>query len=134
MTLGRPPNPLIGLNVPLFSAIDDEYLANTTGQCSQPAGSFSLVEFAVQNVRLGELLGRILNQFYQPQVGDDVNDGTKTGKVSCGSTIDAVTSLESSLCSFEANLPAQLRWDAPFMADNEVEWLHLRQRCVLHAR
>lgn len=145
MTFGRFPILLGAPRVPLFSAIDDEYLHMGPGNYHQhqPAQTFSRVAFAVENVKLGQILGDILQHLYSHQVGHDSRSGTKTSSSKdspVGATsFDAIAVLDASLTKFETELPRQLTMrhcDDQQMDQRglEHEATFLRQSYVLRAR
>jgi hypothetical protein len=138
MTFGRFPV-LIGVpKVPLFSAIDDEYLRDTSESCFQPDGKFSRVNFAVENVKLGWVLGDILQQLYGTQLEGNwgKKEGREKGHPEQTPKFDALVLLESTLSQFESSLPRELKWTDDdlsglnFQLENPI----LRQKYVLCAR
>jgi hypothetical protein len=139
MTFGRFPVLLGAPKVPLFSAIDDEYLDIGPDNCRQPARELSRVAFAVENVKLGQILGDILQHLYSHQVGNDLGSKTSSSKSSPMMTtaFDALAVLDASLTDFEAQLPDQLkmkRCDDQGIDQQELEMDFLRQSYVLRAR
>ncbi|KEF59867.1 uncharacterized protein A1O9_04715 [Exophiala aquamarina CBS 119918] len=139
MTFGRFSVLLGAPKVPLFSPIDDEYLNIASENCHQPAGKLSRVAFAVENVKLGHILGNILQQLYSHQVGNDSGSKTSSSKGSLVATtaFDALAVLDASLTEFETELPDRLKlkhWDDQGIDEQEVEIDFLRQSYVLRAR
>jgi hypothetical protein len=60
MTLGRPTINLKSSRVPLPAAIDDENLHSDVPDCHQTDCLFSRIQFYLENVKLGGILGDIL--------------------------------------------------------------------------
>lgn len=133
MTLGRIPSFHGDLKIPMFSAVDDEYLTNGSHQCFQPEGTISRTTFALHNVKLCELLGQILNLLYQQNMEGE-NEAQSSMLRNSEPNFNSIASLENSLSSFEKELPPELRWDNGGRHGEDVPRLFLRQRCVLHAR
>ena len=134
MTLGRLPTPLERTKISLFSAIDDEYLDEASHCCFQPEDVFSHAAFAVENVKLCEILGEFLRQMYRPFLESDsltATNSTIAGKVP---TFDSLVALESRLSDFESSLPPVLRWDDDAMQDQQISRSFLRQKYILYAR
>lgn len=138
MTLGRPPVLYGAPKVPLFSAIDDEYLSSLSEPCVQPDGKFSRNTFAVENVKLGWILGDILRQLYDTQLESDVRKkgDPKLNQPEQVPNFDSLIRLESSLSSYEENLPEELKWRHRDLqeVDDQIERSFLRQKHVLRAR
>ncbi|KIX01302.1 uncharacterized protein Z518_09027 [Rhinocladiella mackenziei CBS 650.93] len=134
MTLGRLPTLLESSKIPLFSAIDDEYLDNSSEYCHQPDGTFSRTTFAVHNVKLGEILGQILLQMYAHHIDHDSLDAPTSTQSDKNIRFDSIVALESSLSSFEKDLPPTLRWGDGGVPDDQVSRPFLRQRFILQAR
>lgn len=134
MTFGRLPTPTTAFQVPLFSAVDDEHLETSDDPLVRPQTKLSLVAFAVQNVKLSEILGEVLNHLYRNVAcenlaaeGDDVESIHRP-------SFDAATALEVSLSRFEADVPSRLRWDNPVIVDDQLSRQLGRQRFILSAR
>lgn len=139
MTFGRFSVLLGAPKVPLFSPIDDEYLNMGREECHQPAGKLSRVAFAVENVKLGQILGDILQHLYSHQVGNDSGSKTSSSKGSPVATtaFDALAVLDASLTEFETELPDQLklkRCDDQGIDQQGLDIDFLRQSYVLRAR
>ena len=134
MTLGRPPSHSSVTKVPHFSAVDDEFLDVSSEEIQQPQGTFSHVAFAVENVKLSEILSDALTRLYLHHAGDTIDGKPKGQENNYSPSLDAVIALESSLSGFEAALPSRLRWDHEDLGNDTTSRLFSRQRSVLHAR
>ncbi len=137
MTFGRFPVLLGAPKVPFFSAIDDEYLDNMGCQLVR---ELSRVAFAVENVKLGQILGDILQHLYSHQVENDLESKTSSSKSSplvMTTAFDDLAALDASLTEFETQLPHQLKMKKrrdDQLIEQGVEIDFLRQSYVLRAR
>ena len=134
MTLGRLPTPLENIKISLFSAVDDECLDESPHGCLQPEGVFSHATFAVENVKLCEILGEILRQMYRPSPESNSSNANKRITTENVSSFDPLVALESCLSDFESNLPPMFRWDGQGVEDQQIPKSFLRQKYILYAR
>lgn len=136
MTLGRLPTPRSEskVPVPLFLPIDDKFLSASTATSIQPAGTFSRTAFAVENVKLGEIIGLVLKKIYG---GRGPNDNRSESMPSSMRSFDSIVDLEWSVSEFERNIPLELKgaWSSVSdeAADTDSQILQ-RQSFVLRAR
>lgn len=132
MTLGRPALPSNESEVPLPSAIDDEYLGSSaSSSCEQPDGIFSRANFYIQAIKLYQIMGRMLANVYRPWT----TVATKRDKYEArfkDSSVAVVLDMDTELTRWESMLPHQLHWNQrkSFQVDEVTE----RQSNVLHAR
>jgi len=121
--------------LPLPRSIDDKYLTPGTRACEQPEGSLAVAAFNVENVRLAQLLGKILENIYHPvssQPGPWLNGDP--GPNTIHRDISAIMHMDSFLKQFADNLPDALRWDRDAESLSEGDVVVQRQRNLLEAR
>lgn len=134
MSLGRLPTPLGNVEVPMFSAVDDEYLRPTSEPCQQPASTFSRVAFAVSQCKLGEILGQIQEGLYgQRRDEQSQNNSTTAGSYNRTST-DSILTLEDSLNTFEHDLPLPLSSHSEASFDSQSTSSSIRQGLSLQTK
>lgn len=105
MTLGRVPTPRAELKVPLFLPIDDKFLSASSATSTQPEGIFSRIAFAVENVKLGEIICLVLKKIY----GGRGPNNSSESILSSRRSFDSILDLESSVSEFERNIPIELK-------------------------
>lgn len=133
MTLGRVPTPRSESKVPLFLPIDDKFLSASSATSVQPDGIFSRTAFAVENVKLGEIIGLILKKIYR---GRGPNHSSESMPSSMRS-FDSIVDLEWSVSEFERNIPLELKgaWSSVSdEAEDTDSQILQRQSFVLRAR
>ncbi|XHG08743.1 hypothetical protein AWENTII_011836 [Aspergillus wentii] len=124
MTMGRPPT-APRYNVPLPDTIDDEFLIVGMNDCRQPEEIFSQTTSYLENLKLIDILGKILLNVYH---------GDKSDRGSNGSVrdLEAILQLDSELASFEKALHPNLDWNNRDHIESKL--LFKRQSNVLQAR
>lgn len=133
MTLGRVPTVQADIKVPLFSPIDDKFLSPSSTTSTQPEGIFSRTTFAVENVKLGEIIRQVLKQIYG---GRRTTMSVDDQSISMPS-FDSIIQLESMVSDFERNIPSELK-QAWRSESHDADDAHARilqcQSFVLRAR
>lgn len=134
MSLGRFPTPLGKVEVPMFSAVDDEYLRPTSEPCKQPDSIFSRVAFAVSQCKLGEILGQIQEDLYSQRSGQKLQNNTVAN---CGHNLastDSVLALEDALNTFENDLPPPLSPYSEASFDDQSASFSTRQNLSIQTK
>lgn len=136
MALGRPTVTSRSPEVPLPLKVD------TLAICDGPIPHYMYQDFSrppttsfyVENIKLSKILQDMLDDLYQPRVETD--DSPLTGRAVHAekSSIDIVMKMESTLTTFEAQVPGHLSWNGGSEPGRVRDPTHQRQRHVLHAR
>lgn len=134
MSLGRFPTPLQSSNVPLFSAIDDEYLGPNFQDCKQPESKFSRVAFATSHCKLGEILTQIHLELYGQASTSKPRTTLKEIPCDTSKILDSVMALEDSLNRFEQDLPPPLKCQDSSSTGVLATKPLMSQSLILHAK
>lgn len=135
MTLGRVPTPRPEFTAPLFLPIDDKFLSVSSAISTQPDGIFSRTAFAVENVKLGEIICQVLKKIYGGHRSTPSRSADDLAATML--SFDSILQLESSVSDFERNIPPELKgaWN---LGSDEAEASDARilqcQSFVLRAR
>lgn len=103
--MGRVPTPRPEFKVPLFLPIDDKFLSASSARSTQPDGIFSRSAFAVENVKLGEIICQVLKKIYGGRRANHSADDLTATLLS----FDSILQLESSIYGFERTIPPELK-------------------------
>jgi hypothetical protein len=129
MTLGRPSTLRVPEDVPIPSALDEEYLPLAdTPPSSDPAVSM----FFAQNSRAAILLGRILDQIYHTSMSTHSQAESQPTHLLSSETLSAILILHSELEHFASSNPITL-----YVNENggsRTNSVSQRQCNVLHSR
>ncbi|KAH7556162.1 hypothetical protein BM1_06688 [Bipolaris maydis] len=134
MTLGRRPLLQVTDDVPLPTAVDDEFLDVHGDTCQQPDGVPSHNLFTVENIKLAKLLGTILDTVYFSDSRTTSTGQAHTANAHTLPDIGTLIRLDNLLEDFKSNLPEQLNWDRDPERHQQVDYIYSRQTNVLHAR
>lgn len=128
MTLGRLPSLRIVEDVPLPLPVDDEYWAMGQNPGYQPPGSYSILMFNVENIKLAKLLAAILERVYHPPSKSKAQSGHQHEDFS------AMLTLDSELNAAADSIPDVIHWERLHELNENVPLVLRRQSNVLHAR
>ncbi|KAH6869691.1 fungal-specific transcription factor domain-containing protein [Thelonectria olida] len=134
MTLGRPPSMHIVSDVPLPSAIDDEYLQLHGDSSQQPQGTSCTNLFMVENIKLAKILALILDRIYNPVSWEKTCCGAPRASLTSHHDFGTLTYLDSLLEDLRDGLPDALRWDHAARGPDGRSPLLKRQSNVIQAR
>ncbi|SPO06482.1 uncharacterized protein DNG_09172 [Cephalotrichum gorgonifer] len=134
MTLGRPPSLYLDENVPLPLPIDDVYMPLNAPHIGQPPGTYSTNMFTVENIKLANLLGKILESVYQRSITAGTAASSLQGSVLTHDDLNVILHIDSQLESFADSLPPGLQWDMAAQSNDEIPPTLKRQSNVLRAR
>lgn len=118
-------------DVPLPLPIDDEYLPLNSQFTGQPEGTYSTNLFTVENIKLVQLLGKILGRVYQrySKAGSKRKDSALTHD-----DLNVMLQIDSQMEDLAASLPRGLQWDTDTRLGEKIPLLLKRQSNVLRAR
>ncbi|KAL2823559.1 fungal-specific transcription factor domain-containing protein [Aspergillus cavernicola] len=125
MTMGRPAMTSSPDNVPLPSATDDRYLA-MADEVDQPPGQVSPNQFMHENMRLIQILSKILARIYHSTEPIPEPAALRRPDVD----LQAIVDIDRDFDDFEASLHSAFQWTTRDPIDPGSK----RQSNVLHAR
>jgi hypothetical protein len=134
MTLGRPPLLQITEEVPLPSAVDDEFIDPAKDVCIQPTDVAARNLFTVENIKLAKILGTILDSIYISEPRAPLNGHSHVSTAQASSDISVLIRIDNLLEDFKSRLPAQLNWARTAEALAQTDPVFERLTNVLHAR
>lgn len=129
MTMGRPPMTQNSSQVPLPSPVDDQYLSMARNGAEQPEGTVSTNQFFHENMRLIEVLLKILLTIYH---STDNPSGHEAPHNTSENDLMAIMEIDKDLKKFESSVPSAFAW-GPRSSPN-IDRTFRRQSNVLHAR